>query len=101
MPIVACLPYTLIGGLRATFLAHYFNTAFIFFALFVFMFVGYVGGGDGSYYGSPGLVLESPWLRGPTTRKSPRPTRHTRKRLTRKCEFACNRFTRNFIFTRK
>jgi Na+/proline symporter len=58
VPIVACLPYTLIGGLRATFLAHYFNTAFIFFALFVFMFVGYVGGGS-DFYGSPGVVLES------------------------------------------
>merc|ERR1719201_1791966 len=58
IPIVACLPYTLIGGLRATFLAHYFNTAFIFFALFVFMFVGYVGGGS-DFYGSPGTVLES------------------------------------------
>merc|ERR1719231_1377587 len=41
IPIVACLPYTLMGGLRATFLAHYFNTAFIFFSLFVFMAVGY------------------------------------------------------------
>jgi Na+/proline symporter len=58
IPIVACLPYTLIGGLRATFLAHYFNTAFIFFALFVFMFVGYVGGGS-DFYGSPSTVLES------------------------------------------
>merc|ERR1719201_2627881 len=58
IPIVACLPYTLIGGLRATFLAHYFNTAFIFFALFVFMFVGYVGGGS-EFYGSPSVVLES------------------------------------------
>merc|ERR1719201_1370091 len=58
VPIVACLPYTLIGGLRATFLAHYFNTAFIFFALFVFMFVGYVGGGS-EFYGSPSVVLES------------------------------------------
>jgi Na+/proline symporter len=58
VPIVACLPYTLIGGLRATFLAHYFNTAFIFFALFVFMGVGYVTG-DSPYYGSPGVVLEA------------------------------------------
>jgi len=58
VPIVACLPYTLIGGLRATFLAHYFNTAFIFFALFVFMFVGYVGGGS-DFYGSPSVVLEA------------------------------------------
>ena len=59
IPIVACLPYTLMGGLRATFLAHYFNTLVIFLALFIFMFVGYVGGGDGSVYGSPGLVLDS------------------------------------------
>merc|ERR1719201_2355789 len=42
----------------AAFLAPYFNTAFIFFALFVFMFVGYVGGGS-DFYGSPGTVLES------------------------------------------
>ena len=59
IPIVACLPYTLMGGLRATFLAHYFNTLVIFLALFIFMFVGYVGGGDGSVYGSPSLVLDS------------------------------------------
>jgi Na+/proline symporter len=58
VPIVACLPYTLMGGLRATFLAHYFNTFFIFVALFVFMFSGYISG-DGAFYGSPDLVLES------------------------------------------
>jgi Na+/proline symporter len=58
IPIVACLPYTLMGGLRATFLAHYFNTLFIFLALFIFMYTGYVGG-DSPYFGSPDLVLES------------------------------------------
>ena len=42
----------------ATFLAHYFNTLFIFIALFVFMFTGYVFA-DTSYYGSPGVVLDS------------------------------------------
>ena len=42
----------------ATFLAHYFNTFFIFIALFVFMFTGYVFA-DNSYYGSPGVVLGS------------------------------------------
>merc|ERR1711871_1352516 len=51
-------PYTLIGGLRATFLAHYFNTLFIFLALFIFMFFGYVAGGS-EYYGTPGTVMES------------------------------------------
>jgi Na+/proline symporter len=58
VPIVACLPYTLIGGLRATFLAHYFNTLFIFLALFIFMFFGYVAGGS-EIYGSPGTVMDS------------------------------------------
>jgi Na+/proline symporter len=52
------LPYTLIGGLRATFLAHYFNTLFIFIALFIFMYVGYVGG-DSPFYGSSDLVLSA------------------------------------------
>jgi len=62
VPIVACLPYTLIGGLRATFLAHYFNTLFIFIALFIFMFYGYISDFIGlgtSIYGSPDLVLSS------------------------------------------
>jgi len=58
VPIVACLPYTLMGGLRATFLAHYFNTLFIFLALFIFMYTAYVGG-DSTYFGSSDLVLES------------------------------------------
>merc|ERR1719271_2109320 len=46
----------------ATFLVHYFNTFFIFSALFIFMFVGYLSDYIGSgtdYYGSPDLVLES------------------------------------------
>jgi Na+/proline symporter len=62
VPIVACLPYTLIGGLRATFLAHYFNTLFIFIALFIFMFTGYLSeyvGSGTDYYGSPDLVLSA------------------------------------------
>jgi len=59
IPIVACLPYTLMGGLKATFLAHYFNTLFIFIALFVFMFGGFVGGGDNDKYGSPGRVIDA------------------------------------------
>jgi Na+/proline symporter len=62
VPIVACLPYTLMGGLRATFLAHYFNTFFIFIALFIFMFYGYLSDYVGSgteFYGSPDLVLAS------------------------------------------
>merc|ERR1719271_1244717 len=62
VPIVACLPYTLIGGLRATFLAHYFNTLFIFLALFIFMFAGYLSeyvGSGTDYYGSPDLVLSA------------------------------------------
>ena len=33
----------------------------------------------------------------PSTRKSPRRTRNMRKRLTRKCEFVRNEFTRNCI----
>ena len=37
-------------------------------------------------------------LSAQNTRKSPRRTRDTRKRLTPKCEFTCNRFTRNCIY---
>ena len=58
IPIVSCLPYTLMGGLKATFLAHYFNTFFIFLALFLFMFAGFLFG-DGATYGTPGKVLDA------------------------------------------
>lgn len=57
IPLVASLPYTLSGGLRSTFIAHYFNTLFIFLVLFIFSFTAYANSG-GSSYGDTSTVLK-------------------------------------------
>lgn len=47
--------YTMAGGLKATFIASYFNTAVILIALCIFIFQVYVTSAD---LGSPGIVWE-------------------------------------------
>lgn len=53
---IGVIIYTLAGGLKATFIASYFNTAVILIALCIFMFQVYVTSPD---LGSPGKVWEN------------------------------------------
>lgn len=50
--------YTLAGGLKATFVASYFNTALIMIALVIFVFKVYAFG-DGDQLGSPAKVYDA------------------------------------------